>query len=156
MNTLRVTLHRLTDAGILHRVQRGLLSLLPPEKLDPIVLGSACLHRFCYLTTESVLRDEGYILQSVDAVTFASGVSRKFTVLGHRFISRRLHARFLHHPAGIQKMNGVLRATPQRAVADMLYFNPWYHFDTPVDWTQVKTLQQEIGYPLTPHRYAHP
>lgn len=155
-NTLRVTLHRLTCAEILHRIQRGLYSLLPPKKIDPILLGSACLHRFSYLTTESVLRDEGIILQSMDVTTFVSGVSRRFEVQGHRFVSRRLHARFLHNQQGIQRSRGILRATPERAIADMLYLDPWYHFDRPVNWARVRALQEKIGYPFTPHRYADP
>lgn len=153
-NTLRVTSHRLVRGGILHRIHRGLLSILPPEKIDPLLLGSACLHRFSYVTTESVLRDEGFILQSVQAVTFASGVSRKFTVAGHRFVSRRLHERFLHNQQGIVRVGGIFRATAERAIADMLYVNPWYSFDRPVDWKKVRALQEEIGYPLTPHRYV--
>lgn len=155
-NTLRVTLHRLTRAGILHRIRRGLYSILPPEKIDPLLIGSACLHRSSYLTTESVLRQEGYILQSVDAITFASSISRKFGVLGHRFISRRMHPRFLQNLQGITRSGGVLRATPERAIADMLYFDPWYHFDQPVHWGRIAALQKTIGYPLTPHRYVDP
>ncbi len=153
-NTLRVTLHRLERSGVLHRIWRGLYSILPMERLDPLLLGSACLHRFCYLTTESVLRDEGVILQSTHAITFASGVSRTFEIGGHRFVSRRLHPRFLHNQAGIQKVGGIFRAMLERAIADMLYFDPWYSFDRPVDWQRVRSLQKTIGYPLTPHRYA--
>ena len=153
-NTLRVTLHRLTKAGILYRVQRGLYSIFPLENADPITLGAACLHRYCYLTTESVLRDAGYILQSMDAVTFASGVSRRFEIAGHRYVSRRLHPRFLHNSEGIVRTDGILRASPERAIADMLYIDPWYHFDRPVHWGTIRAMQKVIGYPLTPHRYA--
>ena len=155
-NTLRITLHRLTQAEILHRIQRGLYSIFPPTKIDPLLIGSACLHQSSYLTTESVLRDEGYILQSLDVITFASGVSRRFTILGYRFISRRMHPRFLQNLHGISRCGGILRATPERAIADMLYFDPWYHFDQPVDWDRIRELQREIGYPLTPHRYGMP
>ncbi len=154
VNTLRVTVHRLVREGILHRIQRGLLSILPPEQIDPVMLGSACLHRFSYLTTESVLRDEGFILQSIHVVTFASGVSRRFDSVGHHFVSRRLHPRFLHNQQGIISIGSVFRATPERAVADMLYFDPVYHFDRPVDWKKVRVLQEQIGYPLTPRRYV--
>lgn len=157
-NTLRVTLYRLVRAGILHRIHRGLYSILPPEKIDPILLGNAALHRFCYLTMESVLRDEGYILQSLQAITFASDVSRTFTIRGHRFISRRLHARFLQNQQGIlrvrQGQGSIFRATPERAIADMLYINPWYHFDRPVPWDRIRALQNAIGYPPTPRRHA--
>jgi hypothetical protein len=155
-NTLRVTLHRLVRDGILHRIRRGLFSTIPAGKIDPAILGNACLHRYAYLSTESVLRDEGYILQSVDAITFISGVSRRFEVCGHRVVSRRLHARFLHNQLGVVASGGMFRARPERAIADMLYFDPWYHFDRPVDWDAVHSLQQEIGYPLTPHRYVDP
>lgn len=154
-NTLRVTAHRLVRAGILHRIHRGLYSILPPEKIDPVLLGSASLHRYAYVTTESVLRDEGLILQSVHVVTFVSGISRRFAVAGHRYVSRRLHERFLHNQEGILRTGGLFRATPERAIADMLYFDPVYHFDGPVDWKKIRKLQENIGYPLTPHRYAH-
>lgn len=153
-NTLRVTLYRLVKAGILHRIHRGLFSLMSVDKIDPVLLGSACLHRFNYLTTESVLREEGYILQSIDALTFVSDVSRTWTVQGHRFVSRRLHPRFLHNAEGIQHVRGMMKASPERAIADMLYFDPWYHFDKPVYWKRISALQKIIGYPLTPHRYA--
>lgn len=154
-NTLRVMLHRWVRAGMLHRIQRGLYSIIPPEKIDPVLLGGACLHRYCYLSTESILHDEGLILQSMDVHTFVSGVSRRFAREGHHFVSRRLHARFLHNQRGIRMEGGILRASLERAIADLLYFNPWYHFDCPVDWEKVRAIQQAIGYPLTPHRYAH-
>lgn len=153
-NTVRVTLHRLTRSGVLHRIQRGLYSIVPPASIDPVTLGVAVLHRFCYLTTESVLVREGYILQDIGAVTFASAVSRRLELLGRRIVSRRLHPRFLHNHCGLEFCSGMLQATPERAIADMLYFDPWYHFDRPVDWTRVAALQRAVGYPLTPHRYA--
>lgn len=153
-NTLRVTLSRLAHAGILHRVQRGLYSMLPPENIAPELIGAACLHRFAYLTTESVLRDEGYMLQSLDVLTFASSISRRFEVLGQRYLSRRLHARYLHHPLGIRRENGVFRATAERAIADLLYVHSSYHFDRPIDWKRIRAVQEAIGYPITPHRYA--
>lgn len=94
------------------------------------------------------------MLQTMDAYTFVSDVSRRSDVLGHRMISRRLHPRFLHNQEGIIQKNGVLHATPERAIADMLYFDPWYHVDRPVDWVHIQDLQRKIGYPLTPHRYV--
>lgn len=153
-NTVRVTLHRLAQAGVLHRIQRGLYSIVPPESIDPVTLGGALLHRFCYLTTESVLQREGYILQDIGAVTFVSAASLRRQILGHRIVSRRLHPRFLHNHCGLELCGGVLQATPERAIADMLYFDPWYHFDRPVDWARVAALQRAVGYPLTPHRHA--
>ena len=47
------------------------------------------------------------------------------------------------------KKSGNLVATTERAVADMLYYNPKYHFDfsDSIDFEKVKHIQKEIGYP---------
>lgn len=153
-NTLRVTLSRYGKEGILHRIKRGLYSIIPPEKIHPHILGAACLHRFCYLGAESVLRNDGYILQSMDAITFFSDVSRRFSMLEHRFVVRQLSDRFLHNQTGIKETDGIFVASPERAIADLLYIDPWYHFDRPIDWKKIFTMQREIGYPPTPHRYV--
>ncbi len=155
-NSLRVTLYRLAQAKILHRLQRGLYSLIPPQKLMPEQLAIAYLHRFCYLTTESVLRDAGIIFQSINALTFASSVSRRFAVDKQRIISRKLSDPFLQNLTGLSMQGGILRASPERAIADMLYFDPKYHFDAPIDWKRIRQLQKQIGYPLTPDRYVDP
>lgn len=36
----------------------------------------------------------------------------------------------------------------ERAVADMMYFNPHYHFDNRkiINWKKVKEIQKAIGY----------
>lgn len=153
-NSLRVLLHRFVREGMLHRIRRGLFGIMSPEKLDPVLLGSALLHRYAYLSTESVLRQEGYILQETDAITYMSSLSRRFSACGYRYISRKLQERFLNNQSGIQTDGSVFRALPERAIADMLYIDPWYHFDRPIDWPTIRRLQQKIGYPLTPHRYA--
>ncbi len=44
--------------------------------------------------------------------------------------------------------DGVNYATVERAVADLLYFNPKYYFDgnSRIDWKKVKEIQGIIGY----------
>ncbi len=153
-NTLRVMVSRFVKMGLLHRIQRGLYTLGNPSKMNALRIGTSMLHRYCYVSTETILCDAGIILQSIAAVTLVSSVSRQWQALGSRFRSRRLHGRFLQNPAGITIENGVYRASPLRAIADMLYLDPWYSFDAPVDWEKVQMMQRDIGYPLTPHRYG--
>jgi hypothetical protein len=64
------------------------------------------------------------------------------------FLFRQLKDEYLHNPAGITYQKGVFLAIPERAAADMLYFNPKYHFDAPgsLDMDKVKSIQKEIGY----------
>ena len=64
------------------------------------------------------------------------------------FLFRQLKDEYLINPTGVVNQNGVFVATTERAVADMLYFNPRYHFDVPerIDWKKVKFIQKEVGY----------
>lgn len=155
-NTLRVTLKRYVDNKLLHRIYRGFYSLHPLAELDPIVLGAKALHQFCYLSTETILWREGFISQAPSMYTFMSGISKEFSIGQHRFKSRKLHDRYLFQPAGLITKNGTKQALPERAIADMLYVNPRFHFDRPIHWGKIKKIQKEIGYPLTPHRYDPP
>lgn len=155
-NTLRVTLKRYTQDGILFRIYRGFYSLAPLDKLDPIIIGAKALHTFCYLSTESVLYREAYISQHIHQHTFVSSTSSRFTIGDHHFRSRQLSDRFLYNPAGVTVVAGYKIASPVRAICDMLYFDSHYHFDRPVDWQAIQHMQELIGYPITPHRYDPP
>lgn len=152
-NTLRVTLKRYVEDGLIRRIYRGFYSLSPIGEIDPVLLGAKAIHQFCYLSTETVLRQDGYILQSVDCYTFVSSKSLRFVVGGHELKSRQLDEKYLYNPEGVLLKDGMKIATAERAICDMLYFNPNYHFDRPIDWRKIRSMQKKIGYPLTPHRY---
>ena len=62
---------------------------------------------------------------------------------------RQLKEEYLYHSVGVIHDKGFAYALPERAVADMLYFNPTMHFDAPIDWKKIRHLQNEIGYPET-------
>jgi hypothetical protein len=53
---------------------------VPIEQLDPLELGKAVIHRYTYLSTESVLAQAGVIAQTTYAYTFVSSLSKKVTV----------------------------------------------------------------------------
>lgn len=147
-NTLYTGIKRYVVKGILIPVHKGLYATVPLEELDPIKLGASILHNYCYLSTESILAQDGIISQAIYAVTFISSVSKKFSIVGREYVSRRMHPRFLYQTAGISMQDGVLVANTSRAVADMLYFDPHYHFDgkANIDWGEVKCIQREVGY----------
>ena len=70
---------------------------------------------------------------------------------GHAYRSRRLSDKFLLNDAGVLREGSIRIASPARAVADMLYFNPRYHFDASahIDWIEVDRMQKDIGYTIT-------
>lgn len=153
-NTLYTTIKRYSKIGLLHRLYKGFLSLVPPDSIDQFELGAKALSRYSYLTTESVLYSHGYISQPPSIITFA-GLKNQQISIGNRYYKcRQLQENFLFNPKGIKQEGNVLVATPERAIADMLYFKPTFHFDKEPDWATIKDIQEALGYPLTKQRYA--
>ncbi|MBU4056602.1 hypothetical protein KJ695_01680, partial [Patescibacteria group bacterium] len=154
--TLYMLLNRYAKKGLLFRIYKGFYSIKPVEQIDPIKLGIKALHGFAYVSTETVLSKAGIIQQNIYGVTFVSSRSKKFLIGGNHYYSRKLKDIYLYQPAGIIYENGVKTATTERAVADLLYFNPNAYFDGAmlIDWKKVIEIQKEIGYSLTPERYG--
>jgi predicted transcriptional regulator of viral defense system len=148
-NTLHKTISRFIKKEILFSVQKGFYSVVPLNQLDPIEIGFRAINQYCYLSTESALSINGIINQSPVKITFVSGYSANFTILGNTYLVRQLKPQCLNNSFGItQNDRGVFMASPERAIADMLYFQPTYHFDsdTIIDWKAVKNCQQTIHY----------
>ncbi len=149
-NTLHMTISRYLNKGILYGIQRGLYSTILPETIPPTLLAHRALHRYSYISCETVLFTQGIISQKPQAITMMSSVSKQINVCNIQVRIHRLHDRFLYHPAGMMNATSeVPTASTERAIADILYINPFFHFDAPIDWKKIKELQHTIGYPLT-------
>lgn len=150
-NTLHTTLSRYVHAGLLFRLQNGLYSVKPPHELDPLLVGTKAIHGFCYVSTETVLSRAGFIQQHLSYTTLIGEASRHFTLAGHAFRSRRMADAYLFNEVGTACDGGIRIASPARAVADMLYFNPRYHFDASahIDWDEVNRIQAAAGFAIT-------
>lgn len=148
-HNLYMTISRYIDRGVLHPIYKGLYSTVPIPALDPLELGAAIAHRYTYLTTETVLSRAGVITQSLFDITFVTNISRRIKVGQWSFRFRKLKDEHLYHPVGIEKQGQSFIASTERAVADMLYFNPKYHFDVleSINLERVRSIQKEIGYP---------
>ncbi len=146
-NTLYTTIKRYVQKGILISVHKGFYSVMPLSKIDPVALGISYIHTYAYLSLESILIKEGIMFQAGENITLVSNVSKKFSVGSNKYLVRRMKDEFLYNTSGIIG-NYIRKATPERAVADMLYFNPSFHFDNPkaIDWQKVKQIQKEVGY----------
>lgn len=147
-NTLYTAIKRYVQKGILTPIFKGLYSTVPLSQLDPLELGVAVVHKYTYLSTESVLSQAGIIYQTIHKYTFVSSVSKKITAGGISFIYRKLKDEYLNNPSGIANQNGIFISSVERAVADILYFDPNYHFDVPdnIDWKKVNDIQKEVNY----------
>lgn len=146
-NTLYTTIKRYVKKGVLVRVKKGFYSTVNPQKIDPVKLGVFYLHDYTYLSTESVLSKNGIINQEPFKITLVSQVSKRFSIFKNQYLSRQMKLSVLYQKLGINKVNGYLQANLSRAVVDMLYFNPRYHFDAKnlINWDQVKKYQAKMG-----------
>ena len=156
-NTLYTTIKRYVGQGLLFRIYKGFYGIMPSREIDPYLLGVKALHRYAYVSCETVLREEGIIQQELSAITLVSSETKRFSIAGNNYYSRKLADKFLYQQKGIAVADrGVRKANAERAIADLLYFNPHAYFDARnlIDWKKVRDLQKELGYPLTPERYG--
>ncbi len=149
-NTLYTTLKRYNKEGLIFRIHKGLYALQPVLKLDPYLLGIKILHQYSYISTETILEKEGIVQQSSPYITLVSSKSKKFSAGANQYCSRQLSDKYLFQTCGIHDVNGIKMATSERAIADLLYFNPGAFLDSGhfVNWKKVIKLQKEIGYPV--------
>lgn len=129
-NTLRTTIKRYIKKGILIKIIKGLYSTIPINELDKFELGTSLIHRYCYVSCETVLFLEGVINQVVYPITFVSSISKKVEFNGTTYLYRQAKEELLFNPNGVVQKNGYFMATKERAISDMIYFNPKYYFDT--------------------------
>jgi len=147
-NSLYTLIKRYVAKGILIPIHKGFYATVPAEQIDPIELGIGFLHRYAYVSCEHILSLYNVIFQHSPIITLVSSVSKKFTVANHQYIARKLKDAYLFNPIGIDRAGTCRKAKLERAVADLLYFNPRYHLDNPkaIDWEKVAKIKKEVGY----------
>lgn len=149
-NTLYQTLSRYEKSGLLYRIYNSLYSITNIKNIEPYLLGVKALHCHSYISLESILYDNGIINQKPREITLVSNLSKRFEIGEHKFRSRKMQNKFLFNNAGIQIVNGIQKASLERAILDMIYFSPKKYLDAYntglVDWNKVKELSLEIGY----------
>jgi len=150
-NTLYTTIKRYIKKGLLFRIYKGFYSIKPIDEIDPLLMGVKALHKFTYISAETVLSMEGIIQQSVSQITLISSQSKKFSIGDYNYYSRKLNDKFLYNSVGTFNKNGVKIASAERAVADLVYFNPKMYFDGRkfINWRKVKKIQKAMGYSVT-------
>ncbi|MEK7633779.1 MAG: hypothetical protein AAB437_02965 [Patescibacteria group bacterium] len=147
-NTLYTTIKRYIQKGVLIPIHKGFYSTVPINQVNPFKLAIGFLHQFAYVSCETILVREGIIFQKENYLTLVSSVSKKFTIADHSYLVRQLKDNYLYYDRGVDNVGGVMTASIERAVADLLYFNPNYYFDNKkrIDWKRVKIIQKEVGY----------
>lgn len=147
-NTLLTTIKRYVKKGILHRIQKGLYSTVPIKKLHKYELGCAVAGSLAYVSTETVLKNEGVIMQSLNVVTLVGKKKMEFEIGEQRYFCRYLNSKYLVNQKGVLDKRNYSIAALERAVADLLHFDPKYYFDndSPIDKKELEKIQEALGY----------
>lgn len=147
-NTLYTTIKRYVKKGIFVPIYKGFYTTVDLEQLDPVSLGMRALRGYAYLSTETVLGRAGVIFQLSPHITLISSVSKTISIGDQSYQVRSMRDEFLYNDRGIRIENEIPIASPERAMADLLYFNPSYYFDNlkALDIQKMRSIQKEVGY----------
>ena len=147
-NTLYTTIKRYKKSGVLTHIHKGFYSVAPLSQIDPITLGASFIHNYAYLSTESILAKEGVIAQTVSVITLVSNSSKKFKLQNTDYLVRQMKDSYLYNTSGIIQKTHYFEAILERAVADLLYYNPNYYFDNKkiIDYDKVEKIKKEVGF----------
>ena len=145
-DSLRVTLKRYVDSALLYRIYRGLYSLKKPDELEPLILGTKAINNYCYLSGETILARHGVIFQKTNYYTFIGSKTKRFKIVDNQYYCRQLKDSFLYNDTGVEKGDPINTASLERAVADILHFNPRYHFDNTkaIDQAKLRKIQRTV------------
>jgi hypothetical protein len=145
-NTLYTTIKRDVSRGILIPIHKGYYSTVPLKEIDPMKLAIGFIHDYAYVSCETVLTRGNVIFQKTQYLTLVSGISRKFAFQGNYFLVRKMRDEYLYNNLGITETEGVKTASLERAVADIMYYNPKAFFDNrkTVNWNKVRQIRKEV------------
>lgn len=146
-NTLWTTIKRYVADAKLYRIKKGVYSKLPLNKLNNYEVACTLCGSLSYITLETVLSQAGAIFQNITPIILA-GQKSKAINFGDKIIKcKQMKPEYLVNRAGIRDMETFSEATPERALADLLYYKPKYYLDNPLAVDQKKTqeIQKEIN-----------
>ncbi len=137
--SLSAKLNYYVSKGKLQNPRKGIYT-----KPDYLPEELACkLYNPSYISLEYVLQKAGIVFQYDTSITCVSYLSRRIEVENKAYTYHRLKPEILVNTmAVIEKATGINIATPERALLDLLYLNPYAWFDNLniVDIKKIRTV----------------
>lgn len=99
-----------------------------------------------YISLYTILQEEGIIFQPYSSIYAVSQRSQDIEIDGQTYIYRKIQDDILLNPAGTVFVQGIHKATPERAACDTLYLNGDEFFDNvrTIDWNVMKKLHTDV------------
>ncbi len=147
-NTLWTTIKRYVADAKLYRIKKGLYSKLPFTKLNDYEVACSLCGPLSYITLETVLSQAGAMYQNITSTVLAGQKSQTIKFGDKVIRCKQLKPKYLVNRTGIEDKETFSQATPERAMADLLYYKPKYYLDNPlaVDQKKVQGIKMEVNY----------
>ena len=111
-----------------NRLNRPRKGIYTKSNYNPLEL--ACkLYTPSYISLEYVLQQTGILFQYGSTITAVSYLSRKLSIDNNAYSYRKIKNEIIVDTTGINQVNNVNIASPERAFLDTLYLNSNYYFD---------------------------
>ena len=124
-SSLTKKLNYYVQKGLLLNPRKGIYAKrnYNPEELAGLVFVPS------YISLEYVLQKSGVVFQYDSAITSVSYLSREIEMLGQTFRYRQIKGEILYNLEGIERLDNINIATPERAILDMMYLDSECYFD---------------------------
>ncbi len=148
-NTLWTTIKRYVADAKLYRVKKGVYSKLPLSRLSDYEVACTLCGPLSYITLETVLSKAGAMFQNITPVVLAGQKSQTIKYGDKIVRCKQLKPEYLVNRAGIEDKETFSQATPERALADLLYYKPKYYLGNPlaVDQKKVQEIRKTVYNP---------
>lgn len=99
-----------------------------------------------YISFYTVLQDLGVVFQPYSSIFIASQRSEQKNIDGQNYIYRKLKDEILLNPLGINSLNGISKASLERALCDKIYLDKYEYFDNlrNVDKEKINKINYDV------------
>lgn len=111
-----------------NRLNRPRKGIYVKSNYNPLELACS-LYTPSYISLEYVLQQAGIIFQYDSTITAVSYLSRKLNIDNNEYSYRKIKNEIIVDTTGIEQINNINIATPERAFLDTLYLNSNYYFN---------------------------
>jgi predicted transcriptional regulator of viral defense system len=144
---IRLQLTRWVNSGRLYRLRRGLYALAPPYqkvKPHPFLIANA-LQPASYVSLESALAYYGMIPDTIQrTLSVTTDRPRQWQTPLGTYTFRHIQPDLLagYHMTGLGNYQQAFVATPEKALLDLLYFQPRSSYPRYLDGLRLQNLEQ--------------
>lgn len=99
-----------------------------------------------YISLYTIFQESGMVFQPYQSIFVISNRNQTITIDNQTYIYRKIKDEHLLNPLGIVTQEGINKASPERALCDLIYLDGDEYIDNlrNIDWNLVKKINQSV------------